>query len=707
MTFLNPSILFALFAISIPIIIHFFNLRKLKKVEFSTLMFLKELQKSKMKRIKLKQLLLLLFRILVIAFLVLAFANPVFKGVAGDSSTSSASIIIIDNSFSMSAKDAYGDYLEQAKVAAYDIISALNPSDEITIIASSELGKSSPKYWTNTQSNYKDSIKSISISLKDFNISQGLDFSKSLLNKLASLNKNIYVVSDFQKTNFEDASNINNPSDFSLFAVNIGKREVNNISLEDFKIESALIEQGRDVKLSINVHNFSKYGLTNKRINIYSRGNDSNFVLKGEQVVDLQSSENKKINLNFKAEKPGNNSGMIELVLDNAQDDEIKYDNRIYFSFYIPEKYKIALIGNDTKFIKLAIESASSLLSDSVKSRNNIFDVSELSSLPSKFSDFNIVFLSGVDKFSNNEVEELSNYISSGGTAYISPSQSADLNSYNSLFTKLNSAKILNLNTYVEINKSIKISRVNFEHPLLAGIFKNEKLNFTSDKFILDSPELKSFYAISPGEKDVTLIELSNNKPFLIENNIGQGRMFLSAVAASDKMSDFPLKSIFVPLIVRSIFYSQGNVNQTPYTVGKNNVVSLNESYRINSAVNPVNNKINYTPAITSSYVALPYSNFSSEAGIYSLKDSAKNNNYNFAINFNSSESNLSKEDAKEIEKFFKSNFKNVKVINDINQVKESIKEAKFGIELWKYFLILALIFVAAELYLSRKIMEE
>lgn len=706
MTFLNPSILFALFAISIPIIIHFFNLRKLKKVEFSTLMFLKELQKSKMKRIKLKQLLLLLFRILVITFLVLAFANPVYKGIAGDSSTSSASLIIIDNSFSMSAKDVYGDYLDQAKVSANDIISTLNPSDEITIIASSEFGKSSSAYWTNTFPDYKDSIKNIAISFNDFNLPQCIENAKDIISKSSALNKNIYILSDFQKNNFIDISSSNPIADYSVFAVNIGKREVNNVSLDDFKIESAIIEQGRDVKLSVNVHNFSQYGLSNKTLNIYSRGIDSNFVLKGEKVVDLQSSENKKVELTFKAEKSGNNSGMIELAIDNAQDDEIKYDNKIYFSFFLPEKFKIGLIGNDTKFIKLAVESASSLLTDSSKRQFNLFDVSELNTLPSNLSNYNIVFLSGQDRFSSSDTEALSSYISNGGTAYFFPSQSADINSYNALFTKLNSAHLGNINSDMEANKSVKIGRVNFEHPLLSGIFKNEKLNFTSDKFILDSPELKSFYSITPGEKDVTLIELSNNKPFLTENNVGQGRVLLSSVSANDKMSDLPMKSIFVPLIVRSIFYSQGNINNTSYTIGKNNVISINQLFRVNSAINPLKNKITYSPSISSSYIALPYSNFSSVPGMYSFTDSS-NSKYSFALNFNSNESNLGKADTKQIESFFKIYFKNVKVVNDINQVKEIVKEAKFGIELWKYFLILALIFVAAEIILSRKIMQE
>ena len=47
MTFLNPAVLLGLLAASIPIIIHLLNLRKLKKIDFSTLQFLKELQKNK------------------------------------------------------------------------------------------------------------------------------------------------------------------------------------------------------------------------------------------------------------------------------------------------------------------------------------------------------------------------------------------------------------------------------------------------------------------------------------------------------------------------------------------------------------------------------------------------------------------------------------------------------------------------------------
>ena len=59
MTFLNPFVLFGLAAAAIPILIHLFNIRKLRTIEFSTLTFLKELNKNKIRRIKIRQWLLL------------------------------------------------------------------------------------------------------------------------------------------------------------------------------------------------------------------------------------------------------------------------------------------------------------------------------------------------------------------------------------------------------------------------------------------------------------------------------------------------------------------------------------------------------------------------------------------------------------------------------------------------------------------------
>ncbi len=80
MTFLNPLLLLGLFVAAIPLIIHLFNFRRPRRVDFSSLAFLKELQKSTMQRVRIKQLLLLALRMLALACLAMAFARPTLTG---------------------------------------------------------------------------------------------------------------------------------------------------------------------------------------------------------------------------------------------------------------------------------------------------------------------------------------------------------------------------------------------------------------------------------------------------------------------------------------------------------------------------------------------------------------------------------------------------------------------------------------------------
>src|SRR4030065_2207598 len=137
MTFLNPAILFGLLAASIPVIIHLLNLRKLKKIEFSTLQFLKELQKNKIRRIKLKQWLLLALRVLIILCIVTAFARPTLVGVSVGGTTSAAkttAVFIIDDTFSMSVIDQNRSYFNQVKQSIRDILNQFEEGDEFGLI---------------------------------------------------------------------------------------------------------------------------------------------------------------------------------------------------------------------------------------------------------------------------------------------------------------------------------------------------------------------------------------------------------------------------------------------------------------------------------------------------------------------------------------------------------------------------------------------
>ncbi|HRZ30851.1 MAG TPA: VWA domain-containing protein, partial [Flavobacterium sp.] len=113
MQFKHPEILYFLFLLVLPILVHLFQLRRFKKEYFTNVKFLKELSIQTRKSSQLKKWLLLLTRLFLLTALIFAFAQPFFK--AKDSKgVNNELYIILDNSFSMQAKGKQGELLKRA-----------------------------------------------------------------------------------------------------------------------------------------------------------------------------------------------------------------------------------------------------------------------------------------------------------------------------------------------------------------------------------------------------------------------------------------------------------------------------------------------------------------------------------------------------------------------------------------------------------------
>ena len=125
MTFLSPSILWALFAVSIPLIIHLISLRQTKLEEFSSLRFIKLLEHKTIRSLKINQWLLVFLRTIAILCLILIFSRPLIKSnsvnnFVGD--IESRAIILIDNSASMSVKKNDISLLDRVKLSIPELM---------------------------------------------------------------------------------------------------------------------------------------------------------------------------------------------------------------------------------------------------------------------------------------------------------------------------------------------------------------------------------------------------------------------------------------------------------------------------------------------------------------------------------------------------------------------------------------------------------
>lgn len=106
MSFLTPFFFVGLAAVLVPVLIHLVRRARAPRVEFPSLMFVRQVPQRTIRRRRLHNLLLLLLRCLALAALVLAFVRPYVSWGADESRARGRTVILLlDRSFSMRAGD--------------------------------------------------------------------------------------------------------------------------------------------------------------------------------------------------------------------------------------------------------------------------------------------------------------------------------------------------------------------------------------------------------------------------------------------------------------------------------------------------------------------------------------------------------------------------------------------------------------------------
>ena len=183
MQFKHPEILYFLFLLVIPILVHLFQLRRFKKEFFTNVKFLKELSIQTRKSSKIKKWLLLATRLLLLTFLIFAFAQPFFK--AKDSTnTNNELFVVIDNSYSMQAKGQKGELLKRA---VQDLLEFAPQNSNFSLITNEE------NYWNTNINAIEKDLQRLKYSAIPFSLETALSKIKS---RKTFVNKDIVVITD-------------------------------------------------------------------------------------------------------------------------------------------------------------------------------------------------------------------------------------------------------------------------------------------------------------------------------------------------------------------------------------------------------------------------------------------------------------------------------------------------------------------------------
>ncbi|CAM4135969.1 BatA domain-containing protein [Gillisia limnaea] len=515
MQFHHPEVLYALFFLIIPVLVHLFQLRKFRREDFTNVKFLKRVTQQTRKSSKLKKWLVLATRLFLLASIIFAFSQPFIPDETIEYGTIET-VIYLDNSYSMQANGQQGRLLDRS---IQELLENLPDNQKFTLITNTEEFPELTKQdlqeleYTGIHQDFK------TIALK----------AESLFSRDSAAQKKLLLISDFQK-------GFTLPEDLELKNTNIYALPLKPERFENIRLDSAFITREASGDQILNIEISASQDFTNNTaVSLYNGDK-----LIGKTGVDF--SENKKQQLDFPISEEELLSGSIQI-----EDNDLAFDNTLYFSINKIEPINISSINNaDDAFLK------------------RIFTTPEFNYTSFTDTEINFNALASSKVIILNEVSEISNSLLNTfqqkkleNTVFILIPSIEDIGSNYRLFVR--ELGVTGFQNQQQQEK--RISGISFQHPLYNGVFEDEIANF-------EYPKTQISYKISGSGPSI--LSFQDQEPFLI--GIGGNYFFSSALNSQN--SNF----IRSPLVVPT-FYNMGisALQPTPlyYTLGETNKITV------------------------------------------------------------------------------------------------------------------------------------
>lgn len=332
MKFLYPQYLFGLILAGLPVLVHLWYRRRLKRVPFSSLAMLRAADARRFGWSKLRDLLILALRCIFVAalFLALSKPQPSDRGRPVIDNRLASVLLIVDNSYSM----GYGDNFNRAKKAAAEVIEAYGATSEFCVIALTH--EPTRAQWT-AKGPALAAVEQLELSYLDGSLKRLLD---RLERDRGRYDQDIVYIGDGQESVFKEfpAGRVKNAR-VLWFRIPTGS----NAGIARVHLPDPVAVTAGDYVLSIAVKNFSAKAAEGK-VRIAAR--------QQEAMRDFQAAARglAEFDISLPAES---DRGTVELL----GDDSLEIDNKYYFSKNVPRRTTVLLIG-ENRYLDGALSSA-------------------------------------------------------------------------------------------------------------------------------------------------------------------------------------------------------------------------------------------------------------------------------------------------------------------------------------------------------------
>ena len=666
--------LWGLFAVLIPLLIHFFHSRNIVKVDFSSIFYLTELKNTSIKKLKTINWLLTLIRMAIIFTLILMFATPIVKNNSLwiPSKKEALALVFIDNSASMSLEIDGESLLEQSLKKVSKIVSTYSGSVELKVFQTNPQKMIFSKFVKNIDFSDLNEIK--------INQSYGQDniwtYVNSILKnvKTESANKECFILSDF--SSYPDTLFESGLDDWQFYFFENDKSN-ENISIKSVVSKNQIKLQNQDIDFVIKVENMGNDKINNVPIEITL---DEKRM--GQIAASFEEKEVKDFLFRILPPRPGILNGNVSIG-----SDIFKIDNNQTFEISIPEKFNCKIISNSKKNSKTYERILNSINGNTSFIEFDVYTLNRFSRID--LSDTDVLIVADAVNFTPRAIESLKRYLKAGGSIIWFSGEN---------YGKLKAQTISNL-SLPKLIETVDLKNKSFLNVKIEDrgneIFQNLNMRDIRDYF----PKIFKYNSLEINFKDKMILSMGKNIPFLLNLDSKLGSIYLFTSPLELSWNDFSLKGILIPVIYRMIAISSNDeTNISPVKINEEKLIKIkNQDLNSNWILKtPSQEKILLVPDYKNQVLIIDQTNELGSYSVYSndvlftsfstlLSPREYPSSYSYKRKINEKISNL-----------------NYKWIDKKSNIKETISSNRHGMSLWRFFLLIAIILYIIESFLSR-----
>jgi hypothetical protein len=548
-------------------------------------------------------------------------------------------VIYLDDSFSMQATTNNSTLLEEA---VQNLIQNIPEDQSLSLFTNERV------FRDVRLKNIQNDLLQVSPTTIQLKLNEVYLKANTFFNKESNAIKNLIVISDFQQ--IMASAKEDTTQTLQKHLVHLRPEELENVS-----IDSVYITTSNTENTELTVLLSSSTNIESIPVSLFNEGK---LIAKTAATFP----KTKKAKVNFTIPKNEVVTGKIEI-----SDTGLSYDNQLFFNIDAKEKIKVLAIGNAKSNYLKRIFTDDEFEFRSVDLKNLNY---------SDLNDQNLIVLNELESIPNALATSLRSFTVNDGNLTVIPAVQIDMNSYNSFLSNYNTT------SYTQDQKNEQnITSISFAHPLYRNVFENNVTNF-------QYPKVSQYYGLRTNASNV--LSFQDKNPFLV----GSRGVYVYTASLSSENSNFKNSPLIVPT-----FYNMGvNSLKLPelfYPIGYNQRVDITTQLPKDHILKIVHKDNEFIPEQKSfaNKVSLLFNDSPSKDGIYSVYD--KETFYkNLSFNYSRDESNLSYMDMSSLTASSKN--------ESIAALFEQMQNDNAINELWKWFIILAVLFMLIEVLIQK-----